>query len=217
MKFLESVLRGYADTKDNSVIGDLTASPLITVVTDSNGFFNLHEGEHFFKIVKDNSDYSIKEVTLDKAHNGATAKDATLGTLDGQPAFIANEPVVFTKGDTVYFTLSDSINPYTMKHVMQAEGKGDSNSIEYKLLLAFTAFAKDEFRFAESFNSDITEPIFIGAENDHDFPDISSYKDYVKPTPASMTAPQPTQSGSGAGSSAGAQPASAAGKGGTGK
>ena len=41
MKFVESVLRGYADTKDDSVIGDLTASPLITVVTDSNGFFSL--------------------------------------------------------------------------------------------------------------------------------------------------------------------------------
>lgn len=205
MKFLESVLRGYADTKDDSVIGDLTATPLITVVTDSNGFFNLHEGEHFFKIIKDDSDYSIKEVTLDKAHNGATAKDASLGTLDGQPAFIANEPVVFTKGDTVYFTLSDSINPYTMKHVMQAEGKGDSNSIEYKLLLAFTAFAKDEFRFAESFNSDIIAPILIGAESDHVFPDISSYKDYVKPTPASTT-------------SATSTPAStAAGMGGTGK
>lgn len=206
MKFVESVLRGYADTKDNSVIGDLTASPLITVVTDSNGFFSLHEGEHFFKIIKDNSDYSIKEVTLDKAHNGATAKDATLGTLDGQPAFIANEPVVFTKGDTVYFTLSDSINPYTMKHVMQAEGKGDSNSIEYKLLLAFTAFAKDEFRFAESFNSDIMAPILIGAENDHVFPDTSSYKDYVKPTPASMTS-----------STLASAPASAAGRSGIGK
>ena len=191
MKFVESVLRGYADTKDSSVIGDLTASPLITVVTDSNGFFSLHEGEHFFKIIKDGSDYNINEVTLDKAQKGATAKDASLGTLDGQPAFIANEPVVFTKGDTVYFTLSDSINPYTMKHVIQAEGKGDSNSIEYKLLLAFTAFAKDEFRFAESFNSDIIAPILIGAESDHVFPDISSYKNYVKPTPA-PTAPAST-------------------------
>lgn len=204
MKFVESVLRGYADAKDKSVIGDLTASPLITVVTDSNGFFSLHEGEHFFKITKNVSDYSINEVTLDKAKSGATAKDASLGTLDGQPAFIANEPVVFTKGDTVYFTLSDSINPYTMKHVMQAEGKGDSNPIEYKLLLAFTAFAKDEFRFAESFNSDIMVPILIGAESDHVFPDISSYKDYVKPTPASTT-------------SSTSVPASAAGKGGTGK
>ena len=194
MKFLESVLRGYADTKDESVIGDLTASPLITVVTDSNGFFSLHEGEHFFKIIKDGSDYSINEVTLDKAQNGATAKDATLGTLDGQPAFIANEPVVFTKDDTVYFTLSDSINPYTMKHVMQAAGQGDSNSTEYKLLLAFTAFAKDEFRFAESFNSDIMMPILIGAESDHDFPDISSYKDYVKPTPAPATTASTTTS-----------------------
>ena len=187
MKFLESVLRGYADTKDESVIGDLTASPLITVVTDSNGFFSLHEGEHFFKIIKEGSDYSINEVTLDKAQNGATAKDATLGTLDGQPAFIANDPVVFTKDGTVYFTLSDSINPYTMKHVMQAEGEGDSNSAEYKLLLAFTAFAKDEFRFAESFSSDIIKPILIGAESDHDFPDMSSYKAYVKPTPAPAT------------------------------
>lgn len=199
MKFVESVLRGYADTKDESVIGDLTASPLITVVTDSNGFFSLHEGEHFFKIIKDGSDYSINEVTLDKAQNGATAKDASLGTLDGQPAFIANEPVVFTKGDTVYFTLSDSINPYTMKHVIQEEGKGDGNSVEYKLLLAFTAFAKDEFRFAESFNSDIVAPILIGAESDHDFPDISSYKNYVKPTPApasstSTSAPASTTS-----------------------
>ena len=184
MKFVESVLRGYADTKDESVIGDLTATPIITVVTDSNGFFSLHEGEHFFKIIKDGADYSINEVTLDKAQNGATAKDASLGTLDGQPAFIANEPVVFTKGGTVYFTLSDSINPYTMKHVMQAEGEAKSNSTEYKLLLAFTAFAKDEFRFAESFNSDIVAPILIGAESDHVFPDIASYKNYVKPTPA---------------------------------
>lgn len=196
MKFVESVLRGYADTKDESVIGDLTASPIITVVTDSNGFFSLHEGEHFFKIIKDGSDYSINEVTLDKAQNGATATGASLGTLDGQPAFIANDPVVFTKSGTVYFTLSDSINPYTMKHVMQAEGEGDSNSTEYKLLLAFTAFAKDEFRFAESFNSDIVAPILIGAESDHDFPDISSYKNYVKPTPApaSTTTPASTTS-----------------------
>lgn len=199
MKFVESVLRGYADTKNDSVIGDLTASPLITVVTDSNGFFSLHEGEHFFKIIKDGSDYSINEVTLDKAQTGATAKDASLGTLDGQPAFIANEPVVFTKGDTVYFTLSDSINPYTMKHVIQAEGKGDSNSIAYKLLLAFTAFAKDEFRFAESFNSDIIAPILIGAESDHDFPDISSYKDYVKPTSAPALTSTPASAAAGHG------------------
>ena len=63
----------------------------------------------------------------------------------------------------------------------------------------FVIKKEDEFRFAESFNSDIVAPILIGAESDHDFPDISSYKNYVKPTPApasstSTSAPASTTS-----------------------